>query len=997
MGIKINAPFTLGAAVPVDDRDLITKADMLTINDNVWPDHKLTVCSDDGKVYLYSKSNESDPETGKFRLFSTDSLTDTQLKAVNSGITSDKVSEYDSYATTKQDALSQEQLESVNSTITKSKVDSFEALKTSKQDSLTDDQLSAVNSGITATKLTKIDDAISKIPENITTQGNEFNNANQLVKLDENSKLPAIDGSLLTNLPTSSYGIKGDYFSKYGITKCQNGLIKTTLGSKEVVVLAGIECFMPGATTKITIASNITYEVKATTKTTLFLAGAEIIEAEAVFYQETEPEDGSSTYVAWYNPKANEWKFKSNDTGNVFRTVRATPIADVYVDGSNITRIDYIGYRVFNDTIYATKDDLDTVSNSLSTKQDALTTEQLNAVNSGITETNFNELNTEVETIKNDQETLGNDLGTLSNTVGLKDDLPDTSKSITQNISSISTKVSGLIKDDESSATTTYSSSKILGLIGDIHTFDALVVDALPDVGVEKTIYFVPATTTKDKNIYDEYLYINNAWELIGSTQVDLSNYLKIDGSNGTEAGINVLLNLISAGEDDIFDTSNILFENTAFKKKTALSFVNYLKGKIIDDTTASTSTVYSSAKIEEIKSTMVTTTTGAKVESMTQAEYNALTTKDSKTLYNITDKSSIINDFNEASDDNTFSASLIKNSFLTSQATFTVSSNEDLAKWATNASGNDYTSVYIAPGTYTLESGSVNLTAAGTKIVEGHPNAKLVFKSTNAAINTNYYPALYYTTKPDSQEYKMTNVIVDVTGMNATSSNVYAVGFYNCINMLNCYATAKSTGTKSWQAAYSYYACSYLINCQGASSGANNGNAYTFSACTYLTNCIADETVYPATYDSQADIIPYAACSYLINCQARSTNGYELTRGYFGCNYLTGCSATVSSSTTTSTEISGFCRCARMVNCQASITNTTGKTLTNVGGFINSSMIDNCVSNDQIYNSSYVFKCNASAYTTSYVDNYSTACADTSAGGYNHIGTLNWSSNKWE
>lgn len=240
-------------------------------------------------------------------------------------------------------------------------------------------------------KLTEIE---NKIPENLTTQGNEFNNANQLVQLDEDGKLPAIDGSNLLNLPTgpsstSSYGIKGDYFSKYGITKCQNGLIKTTLDSKEVVVLAGIECFMPGATTKITIASNITYEVQATTKTTLFLAGAEIIEAEDVFYQETEPEDGSSTYVAWYNPKANEWKFKSNDTGNVFRTVRATPIADVYVDGSNITRIDYIGYRVFNDTIYATKDDLDTVSNSLSTKQDALTTDQLKAINSGITEDNL--------------------------------------------------------------------------------------------------------------------------------------------------------------------------------------------------------------------------------------------------------------------------------------------------------------------------------------------------------------------------------------------------------------------------------------------------------------------------------------------------------------------------------------------------------------------------------------------------------------------------------
>lgn len=402
-------------------------------------------------------------------------------------------------------------------------------------------------------------------------------------------------------------------------------------------------------------------------------------------------------------------------------------------------------------------------------------------------------------------------------------------------------------------------------------------------------------------------------------------------------------------------------------------------------------------AEIEEVKNTMVTTTTGAKVESMTQAEYDALETKDSKTLYNIIDKSSVINDFNEASGDNTFSASFIKNNFLTSQATFTVSSNEDLTKWATNANGNDYTYVYIAPGTYTLESGSINLTETGTKIVEGHPNAKLVFKSTNVAINTNYYPALYYTTRPDSQEYKMTNVIIDVTSMNATSSNVYATGFYNCVNMLNCYATSKSTGTKDWQAAYGYYSCSCLINCQGAASGANNGNAYTFASCSYLTNCIADETVYPATYDSKADIIPYASCSYLTNCQAKATNGYELTRGYFGCNYLTGCSATVSSSTATSTEISGFSRCSRMVNCYASITNTTGKTLTNVGGFINSTMLDNCVSSDQIYNSSYVFKCNASAYTSSYADNYSTACDDTPIGGYNHIGTLGWNGNKWQ
>lgn len=44
----------------------------------------------------------------------------------------------------------------------------------------------------------------ANIPTDITRQGNTFNGANQLVQLDENSKLPAIDGSQLINLPSST-------------------------------------------------------------------------------------------------------------------------------------------------------------------------------------------------------------------------------------------------------------------------------------------------------------------------------------------------------------------------------------------------------------------------------------------------------------------------------------------------------------------------------------------------------------------------------------------------------------------------------------------------------------------------------------------------------------------------------------------------------------------------------------------------------------------------
>lgn len=44
----------------------------------------------------------------------------------------------------------------------------------------------------------------ANIPSNLTTQGNTFNGASQLVQLDGDGKLPAIDGSQLTNLPAGT-------------------------------------------------------------------------------------------------------------------------------------------------------------------------------------------------------------------------------------------------------------------------------------------------------------------------------------------------------------------------------------------------------------------------------------------------------------------------------------------------------------------------------------------------------------------------------------------------------------------------------------------------------------------------------------------------------------------------------------------------------------------------------------------------------------------------
>ena len=52
-----------------------------------------------------------------------------------------------------------------------------------------------------------------------------------------------------------------------------------------------------------------------------------------------------------------------------------------------------------------------------------------------------------------------------------------------------------------------------------------LVVQTLPQNPNAYTIYMILRSAPTTNNIYDEYMYINNAWELIGSTEVDLSNY----------------------------------------------------------------------------------------------------------------------------------------------------------------------------------------------------------------------------------------------------------------------------------------------------------------------------------------------------------------------------------------------------------------------------------------------------------------------------------------
>lgn len=86
--------------------------------------------------------------------------------------------------------------------------------------------------------------------------------------------------------------------------------------------------------------------------------------------------------------------------------------------------------------------------------------------------------------------------------------------------------------------------SKIVEAIRSITTLKIEVVDSLPKQGTENIIYLVSNPDGKDDNVKLEYLWIDDVYELIGSTSVDLSGYwskeeLKIMSNEELEAIIN--------------------------------------------------------------------------------------------------------------------------------------------------------------------------------------------------------------------------------------------------------------------------------------------------------------------------------------------------------------------------------------------------------------------------------------------------------------------------
>lgn len=116
---------------------------------------------------------------------------------------------------------------------------------------------------------------------------------------------------------------------------------------------------------------------------------------------------------------------------------------------------------------------------------------------------------------------------------------PVTSAEITQmqtdinSVSAATTAHTTAITSIETSLQNIYTKSEtdaaISSAMSEIDTDIFVITNALPTTGIqENKIYIIPETgQTGTSNVYTEYAYVNNAWEIIGKFQADtdLSGY----------------------------------------------------------------------------------------------------------------------------------------------------------------------------------------------------------------------------------------------------------------------------------------------------------------------------------------------------------------------------------------------------------------------------------------------------------------------------------------
>ena len=72
---------------------------------------------------------------------------------------------------------------------------------------------------------------------------------------------------------------------------------------------------------------------------------------------------------------------------------------------------------------------------------------------------------------------------------------------------------------------TVYTKEEVKNIVLSIPKFNILVVNSLPTSNISNTTVYLLRVSNETRNLYEEYIYVNNSWELLGTAKIDLSIY----------------------------------------------------------------------------------------------------------------------------------------------------------------------------------------------------------------------------------------------------------------------------------------------------------------------------------------------------------------------------------------------------------------------------------------------------------------------------------------
>ncbi len=144
--------------------------------------------------------------------------------------------------------------------------------------------------------------------------------------------------------------------------------------------------------------------------------------------------------------------------------------------------------------------------------------------------------------------------------------------------------------------------SEIQSMIEKANSLTKEVHDSLPSQGVDNVLYLVKDSQGKDNNVYLEYLWIDNKFELIGSTDVDLSQYAK-----KTEIKTNLSEMIEDSTHRTVTDEEKIRWNQATdivdnLQTDDATRPLSAKQGKILNETKTDKSELAEYAKKEDIK-----------------------------------------------------------------------------------------------------------------------------------------------------------------------------------------------------------------------------------------------------------------------------------------------------------------------------------------------------------------------------------------------------------